>query len=97
MASEHEVLTQAVKRYGVVSQVNMMFEEMSELQKELCKHLRGKDNLTEIAEEIADVEIMLAQMKAIFGCAAMVEGWRQTKVDRLANRLEREFEHDQGN
>ena len=94
MASEHEVLTQAIKRYGVVSQVNMMFEEMSELQKELCKHLRGKDNLT---EEIADVEIMLAQMKAIFGCAAMVEGWRQTKVDRLANRLEREFEHDQGN
>lgn len=90
MASEHEVLTQAIKRYGVVSQVNMMFEEMSELQKELYKHLRGKDNLTEIAEEIADVEIMLAQMKAIFGCAAMVEGWRQTKVDRLANRLERE-------
>ena len=32
MASEHEVLTQAIKRYGVVSQVNMMFEEMSELQ-----------------------------------------------------------------
>ena len=63
----------------------------------MCKHLRGKDNLTEIAEEIADVEIMLAQMKAIFSCAAMVEGWRQTKVDRLANRLEREFEHDQGN
>lgn len=76
MTNEHEVLSQAIKRYGIVSQVNMMFEEMSELQKELCKHLWGKDNLSEIAEEIADVEIMLAQMKAIFDCAALVDGWR---------------------
>lgn len=72
MESEGKVLSQAIQRYGVAAQVNMVFEEMSELQKELCKHLRGKDNLPEIAEEIADVEIMLAQMKSITEQAACV-------------------------
>ena len=86
MRNENEVLSQAIQRYGMVAQVNMVFEEMSEL----CKHLRGKDNVPEIAEEIADVEIMLAQMKAIFGCAAEVEDWRQKKVNRLADRLRME-------
>ena len=94
MENEGKVLSQAIQRYGMVAQVNMMFEEMSEHQKELCKHLRGKDNLPEIAEEIADVEIMLAQMKSIFGCTAEVEAWRQKKVERLAGRLEKEGHYD---
>ena len=94
MENEGKVLSQAIQRYGMVAQVNMMFEEMSELQKELCKHLRGKDTLPEIAEEIADVEIMLAQMKSIFGCTAEVEAWRQKKVERLAGRLEKEGHYD---
>jgi len=37
----------------------MLFEEMAELTKEISKHMRGKQNQTEIAEEIADVQIML--------------------------------------
>ena len=40
MENEGKVLSQAIQRYGVAAQVNMVFEEMSELQKELCKHLR---------------------------------------------------------
>ena len=46
----------------------MMFEEMAELQKELCKNARGKDNRAEIAEEIADVHIMLDQMEILPNC-----------------------------
>ena len=45
-----------------LSLIHIFFEEMSELQKELCKHDRGKDNREAIAEEIADVQIMLEQM-----------------------------------
>jgi hypothetical protein len=41
-------------------------EELSELQKELCKHLRGNENRRNIIEEVADVEIALNDVKAKF-------------------------------
>ena len=40
--SEAEVLQRALDTYGSSIQIAMVFEEMSELQKELCKYLRGK-------------------------------------------------------
>lgn len=63
-------------------------EEMSELQKELCKYLRGKYSPANIAEEIADVEIMLEQMKMLFCCADDVHDVRRRKVERLKERLD---------
>lgn len=62
LTSHQEILKYAVETYGAQAQTLMVFEEMSELQKELCKHARGKDNQEAIAEEIADVQIMLGQM-----------------------------------
>lgn len=51
-------------------QVVVAIEELSELAKELCKHLRNNSgevsNKKEIIEEIADVEFMLYQMKLYF-------------------------------
>jgi len=41
-------------------------EELSELQKELCKYLRGHENRDKIIEELADVEIALNDIKAKF-------------------------------
>mgnify|MGYP001539651347 CR=1 FL=1 len=67
--SEAEVLQRALDTYGSAMQIVVMMEEMSELQKELCKYLRGKYSPASIAEEIADVEIMLEQMKMLFCCA----------------------------
>ena len=57
--SETEVLQRTLDTYGSAQQIAMVFEEMSELQKELCKYLRGRGSFEHIAEEIADVEIML--------------------------------------
>lgn len=57
------VTAAALALWGAEAQTLMMFEEMAELQKELCKNARGKDNRAEIAEEIADVRIMLDQME----------------------------------
>jgi len=62
-------------------------EEMSELTKELSKSQRGEDNRAHVAEEIADVEIMLAQMKIIFNCSEEVEEWKDKKLQRLAGRI----------
>lgn len=86
--NETEVLQRALDTYGSFLQITVMMEEMSELQKELCKYLRGKYSLANIAEEIADVEIMIEQMKMLFCCADDVHKVRRRKVERLKERLD---------
>ena len=90
--NETEVLQRALDTYGSAQQIAMVFEEMSELQKELCKYLRGKYSPANIAEEIADVEIMLEQMKMLFCCADDVRNERRRKVERLKDRLDKHGE-----
>lgn len=58
---ELAIMLRAIIAWGEDSQMKMLLEEMSELQKEICKSWRGADNVDHIAEEIADVEIMLDQ------------------------------------
>lgn len=85
--NEKTVFETAIMEYGAYAQSMMLLEEMSELQKEICKSWRGKDNREQIAEEIADVEIMLAQVKMIYDVAEDAEKWRNAKVKRLWERL----------
>ena len=80
-------LAAAVSTWGKDAQAKMLLEEMAELQKEICKAWRGKDNEVEIAEEVADVEVMLAQIKMIFGIDASVGVYRDAKIERLRQRL----------
>ena len=84
---ENEILLSALTKWGAGMQTVMVFEEMAELQKELCKNLRGKDNRGYIAEEIADVRIMLDQMVILHDCAEDVDTWRKVKLGRLEKRL----------
>ena len=53
--TNREILENALMTYGAKAQILMVMEEMAELQKELCKNIRGKANVANIAEEIADV------------------------------------------
>lgn len=85
---ESAVLQRALDTYGSALQIVVTIEEMSELQKELCKYLRGKYSPASIAEEIADVEIMLEQMKMLFCCADDVRSIRRRKVERLKERID---------
>ena len=48
-------------------QVYVAIEELSELTKELTKHLRGDTNIDNITEEIADCVIVIETMKLYFG------------------------------
>lgn len=77
----------AVEAYGKHSQLIMAMEEMAELTKELSKNIRGQKNTAAISEEMADVEIMLEQLKVIFSNRAEVDRVRCAKLDRLAVRL----------
>ena len=59
-------------------------------KRELCKRARGKDNREAIAEEIADVQIMLEQMMILHDCEDLVEVQKFKKTHRLNVRLEQE-------
>lgn len=84
---EQRIYRAALEKWGADAQTLMAFEEMAELQKELCKCARGKDNWEAIAEEIADVEIMLEQMKILHDCAGVSAGYKRRKLERLVERL----------
>ena len=88
-----EILRKALETWGPEAQTLMVFEEMAELQKELCKHARGKDNRLAIAEEIADVIIMLEQMILLHNCVEDVFRIVDEKMERLEKRLQ-EREHE---
>lgn len=88
---EHKTFCAALSRYGAQLQITMLFEEMSELQDVLCKFLRGRvdgNTRANIAEEIADVGIMLDQMAVEFEVEDAVAEQRLYKVQRLRSRLE---------
>ena len=78
-------LNEAVEIFGKEAQVDMMIEEMAELTKALLNERRGREN--NVAEEIADVLIMIEQMKIIFENAETVEAYKTGKVNRLAIRI----------
>lgn len=81
-----DVFRNAVQTWGKEAQTDMMIEEMAELTKELLNERRGRDH--NIAEEMADVRIMLAQMEIIFQNAGEVEQRFREKIARLDQRLQ---------
>lgn len=85
--NERQILGRAISFYGSEIQRVIAIEELSELQKELCKSLRSGADRPHIAEEIADVQIMLEQMMMLYECHEDVSVWRHKKVNRLLERL----------
>ena len=80
----------AVHTFGKESQKLIAIEEMSELIKALSKDTRYPNDpevLDNVAEEIADVLIMLDQLKLIFQCSDAVREHKRKKTKRLANLI----------
>ena len=77
----------AIAMWGAENQEKMVIEEMSELTKEICKHWRGNDNLDAVADEIADVTIMLEQLQMIYNLNDSVSMHMDKKIVRLQERL----------
>ena len=60
-----QILNELVSKFKE-KQVDVCIEEMSELTQALCKYKRGKLNIDNLTEELADVHIMLMQMLLFF-------------------------------
>jgi len=89
------VYEHAIETYGIKPQMLMVIEEMSELTKAICKSFRGPgyvkpdaDIIDAIAEETADVTIMLEQLRLILGINENVCEHMDQKIERLAERLD---------
>lgn len=85
----NEVLTQAIKEFGQCNQKIKAIEEMSELIKEICKEKVGETKLKNIVDEIADVEIMIEQLKIIYDAIELVDERKKYKINRLKERIEK--------
>ena len=77
-AGQRSIMAEIIGYYGHESQKMMLLEEMAELQKEICKDMRGKPNQNAITEEVADVLIMLEQIQMMYHIS-------ETKLHAITN------------
>lgn len=83
-----DLLQQAIDVWGEDAQVLMAVEECSELITILAQYWRGRKTKEEVAEEIADVSIMMRQLRLIFGYQTVNE-YEAGKIVRLKQRLDK--------
>ncbi len=79
--NEEDVLREALDRWGFDSQRLIWIEEMGELVTALAKFGRNINGAVaeEVAEEIADVDICLTQMKLI----PIFQAWKQFRRHKM--------------
>lgn len=95
MTQEREaaILEGAINKWGNTLQITVAIEELSELQKALCKYQRWatttKDGegraevVASIKDEIADVSIMLNQLELIFGDCTEEEIAKLERLEKM--------------
>ena len=84
-----EIMKTAIKTFGPQLQTVVAIEEMSELQKELTKFLRGNGKKKHLTEEVADALIMITQIQIIYGIGDEdVREVMDYKLNRLRERVQ---------
>ena len=82
-----------INTYGKKIQEDKAIEEMAELQQAILKN-REQDYIEskrKVIDEIADVEIMLEQLKIIYSCHKEVEERMDYKIDRQIKRIKKKY------
>lgn len=80
-----------IEKFGKENQLRIVQEECAELIQAISKHLRDPKNVVKtmaLCEEIVDVEIMLAQLRIMFG-SEMIDHYKEIKLDRLKRLCDR--------
>lgn len=93
------ICRKAVETFGVEIQQIVAMEELGELIQAISKIARWEYSQSEdleilleyidnLAEEIADVEIILEQLKQCHGCHIQVNNHKRKKLDKLKSMVE---------
>lgn len=88
------IVNEAIEKYGRDHQMMVAVEELSELQKEICKVAR-KDvcvwDIDALTEEMADVRLMLFELQVMFQIKTTeLDAIEQMKLNRLEERMIRD-------
>lgn len=94
----NEAIRKIADHYGLNAQLNVATEELAELIQAIARFRRVDENdMLElairknlIAEEMADVEVMLAQIKYLMEIDERVEADAKYKIDRQTKRMKKE-------
>ncbi|QST27755.1 hypothetical protein JRC42_19655 [Escherichia albertii] len=76
----------ALCKWGPEKQLAKLAEEAAELSAAAARNLTGCGNEAALANEIADVEIMIEQFRQN-GMDKLIDFWKAKKLARLAERL----------
>lgn len=85
--TEKSLEERALEVWGVEAQLRQAQEELAELIAAINRYMRQRTQSDAVVEEIADVEIMLAQLKVVFGAADIAVAVAQKRT-RLQQRVE---------
>ena len=83
-------LWQIIAHYGYAHQKHKAIEELSELTEALSRDLNGQGDRANIAEEMGDCYLILAQLELIYGNHADVVADVRKKLERTLERVEAE-------
>ena len=84
----NEIYRAALETFGEEKQIIKLSQEIGEFLMAFTQYMEGRDKLSHVAEEMADVHIMLNQWAVHFGCEAEVERMKRYKLRRLEQRIE---------
>ena len=94
MEDDMEILKRAIKHYGAENQMAQSIEELAELIVAINKYTRYPDEIESkhhVIEEIADVLIMIDQLKIILDIKDYeIRCYRDYKLQRLEKRIKGE-------
>ena len=87
--TEKVIADECIRQWGVNSQLGIAIEECSELITQIAKSGREVNGSTDesICNEIADVEIMMYQLRQIYN-PELIDEIKVKKLTRLEERLE---------
>lgn len=88
---KREICEIALEEYGYENQMLQAIEELAELQRAITRAIKAPADRDNLHEEIADVEIMLMQLRLIFE-PEEIDDWKASKLERLARMVGVEVE-----
>lgn len=83
----HDIYHEAIAAGGIELQHQIVIEECLELALSLLHLKRGKATIEDVAEEVADVEIMCQQLRCMMG-NEIVDKFKKEKLEKLRKRID---------
>ena len=92
MATYNKQIKYIANHYGLEKQLVKSLEELDELKEEIKSYIQDPDDylLYRLADEMADAEIMISQLKILLNLSDAVEEVKENKIARQLGRIEAE-------